>query len=53
MNIHDLIYFEENPLHEGADRVRPLAALCEISSSGICSVILYFIIEKLPGSFQD
>ena len=53
MNIQNLIYFEEYPLHQGADRVRPLAALCEISSSRFCSVILYFIIEKLPGSFQD
>ena len=43
MNIQDLIYFEENPLHEGAYRVRPLDALCEVTLSGFCSVILYFI----------
>ena len=46
MNIQGLIFFEENPFHEGADRVRPLAALCEISPSGLCLIILYVIIEN-------
>ena len=44
MNIQDLIYFEERPLHEGADHVSPLAALCEVSSSGFCSLILHILL---------
>ena len=53
MNIQDLIYSEERTLHEVADRVRPLAVLCEVSPSGFCSIILHIYRKNYQVPFKN